>query len=130
MPPLGLIDALVAGAYAPESDAAKAFDENGLVDPARTISRQLSQDLEQHFGLRHGSRRISFDSDDVTTIAVAAPDADLVIDIWTDAWSLEQIREDLTKFHLHYAASLRLIDARAVRAIDGKKGLVIAEGSC
>jgi hypothetical protein len=128
--PLGLIGALVAAAYPSESDAAKAFDENGLVDPARAISRQLSRDLEQHLGLRHAPRRISFDSDDVTTIAVAAPDADLVIDIWTDDWSLVQLREDLSKFHLHYAASLRLIDARAVHGIDGKKGLVIAEGTC
>jgi hypothetical protein len=129
-PALGLIGALVASESTSESEAAKAFDEDGLVDPAQAISRQLSQDLEFHYGLRHAPRRLWCESDDVTTIAAADSSADLVIDVWTNDWGLVPLREDLSKFHLHYAANLRLIDARSVHGIDGKKGLVIAEGTC
>ena len=109
---------------------AQVFDENSVVDPALAISRRLSRDLERHYGLRHAPQAIPFDSDDVTKVTAAAPSADVVIDIWTNDWSLVQLHEDLTKFQVHYSASMRLIDARAVHAIDGKTGVVIAEGTC
>jgi hypothetical protein len=123
----GTLGVLVA--VAAESDA-QPSDGAGLVDPAQAISRQLSLDLEHHYGLRHAKRPILFDSDDETTIRAADPSADVVIDIWTERWSLVELSEDLSKLHLHYAANMRLIDARTVHALDGKTGLVIAEGTC
>jgi len=127
---LGLIGALVDSSIEAESDAAKAFEESSLLDPAQTISRQLSRDVEHRYGLGHASRPVQFDSDDVTQIAVLDSSADLVLDIWTNSWNLEPLREDLSKRYLQYSANLRLIDARAVHGIDGKRGLVIAEGTC
>jgi hypothetical protein len=124
----GALGGLVAAAML--QPTGQVFDQNSVVDPALAISRRLSRDLERHYGLRHAQRLIPFDSDDVTKVTAAAPSADVVIDIWTDDWSLVQHHEDLSKFHLHYSASMRLIDARAVHAIDGKTGAVIAEGTC
>ena len=125
----GAVGGLVAAAMASDA-AAPDFDESSVVDPAPAIARQLCHDLEQHYGLRDAARPVPFDSDDVTQITGVDPSADMVLDIWTDDFSLVPLREDLSKFHLHYVANLRLIDARAVHAIDGKAGLVIAEGTC
>jgi hypothetical protein len=117
-------------AYAASDPYPPGFDANSFVDPALALSRRLSRDLERHYGLRHAPQTISFDSDDVTKVTTAAPSADVIIDIWTDGWGLAQLREDLTKFQVHYRAYMRLIDARTVHAIDGKTGAVIAEGTC
>ena len=124
----GALGALLASALSPPS--VQDFDESSLVDPAQAISRQLSRDLERRYGLRHASQPVPFDADDVTKVTALAPSADLLIDIWTDGWSLVALRDDVSKFHVHYAANMRLIDARAVHAIDGKTGLVLAEGTC
>jgi len=125
----GLTGAFTAAAF--QSDAgAQVLAENHIPDPARAIARQLSARLEQHFGLHHASRPIWTDSDDATKLAAAEPTADLVIDVWTESWSLSPTGEDLSKLHVQYAANMRLIDARVVHTIDGKRGLAIAEGTC
>lgn len=40
------------------------------------------------------------------------------------------VGQDSSKYGVTYVAALRLIDARMERLIDGKKGVVIADGSC
>ena len=124
----GLLGVLIDSGL--DSGDVEGFDENRVVDPARAISRQLRHDLERHYGLRHARRAVPFDADDATKLAALDPSADVVIDVWTEDLSLLALREDTSKFHLHYVAGLRLIDARAPHPIDGKTGLVIAEGTC
>jgi hypothetical protein len=125
----GALAALVSEA-GPADEGEIILHENEIVDPALAISRQLSDDLERSYGLRRAPRAIAFNEDDPTKLPVVAPSADLVIDVWTSDWSLKVILDDPSKYRVHYAANFRLIDAKALRAIDGKAGRVIAEGSC
>jgi hypothetical protein len=103
---------------------------NEIDDPAQAISRQLSQDLEQRYGLRRTPRAIVFNEDDASKLSVAYPSADVVIDVWTQDWGLIPLHDDPSRYHLSYVANFRLIDAKSVRPINGKSGLVLAEGTC
>jgi len=62
-------------------------------------------------------------------IAAAHPSADLVLDVRT-GWDLEPLPRDSSKYRFTYLAHLRLSDAKIVHLIDGKKGAVIADGTC
>ena len=68
--------------------------------------------------------------DDPTQITAAHPATDLLLDVWINKLSLGWSSQDSSKRQVNYAAEIRLIDAKVVRLIDGKKGLVIAHGRC
>jgi hypothetical protein len=70
-------------------------------------------------------------ADDPTAIFAAAPSADLVLDVWTDSWGVKSLESgEESKYRATYQVEVRIIDAKAVRPIDGKAGVVLAEASC
>jgi hypothetical protein len=113
------------------SDAgARIFRENGIADPAAFMAQQLSDDLQHRYGLRLERQSLYITDEDPKQITAAHPEADLLLDVWINSLSLEPFSQDSSKYHVKYTAYLRLIDARIVHPIDGKKGLVIAHGTC
>lgn len=109
---------------------ARLARQNAIADPAPYMAQQLSDDLRRRFGLKLDQQAIYVDADDPTQITAAYPNADLLLDLWVDGVSLEPLTTDPSKYGLRYSAYLRLIDAKFVHGIDGKKGLVIGEGTC
>jgi hypothetical protein len=104
--------------------------EDGVADSTPYVARQLSDDLQRRYGLKPAQQRLEVTDDDApTAITAAHPSADLVLDVRT-TWSLEFLPHDWSKYRLTYTAHLRLIDAKIVHLIDGKKGAVIASGTC
>lgn len=121
----GLVSAAI------ESDAgARIFRDNGIADPASNLAFQLSDDLRRRYGLQLEQQTVSFSDDDPTQIAVAYPAADLVLDVRIDNLSVAPFSQTSSRYGLQYAAYVRLIDAKVVRPLDGKRGLVIAHGTC
>lgn len=124
----------VMGVFAVRADMAEAGDrivrENDVEDTTPAIARQLRDHLQRRYGSRGTPQSIAIaDDDGPMEIAAAIPSADLVLDVRT-GWSLEPVGQDSSKYGVTYVAALRLIDARMERLIDGKKGVVIADGSC
>jgi hypothetical protein len=124
-----LAGALLVEAFR-EDAGARIFRENAIADPTLDMTRRLSGDLQHRYGLRLDRESIYITNDDPTQIAAAHPEADLLLDVWIDSLRLEPLADDPSKYHLKYTANLRLIDAKIVHLIDGKKGLVIAHGAC
>jgi len=121
----------VAGRAAGKSDAGdRIFRENGIADPAPHLAQQLRDDLQRRYGLKLDREAIYVTDEDPKQITAAHPAADLVLDVWINNLSLEPFSQGSKKYGLKYSAYLRLIDARVVHPIDGKKGLVIARGTC
>jgi len=104
--------------------------DNALVDPAPSIARQLSDDLGRAYGVEPATERFAVVDDDPTKFAAASPSADLVLDVWTSTWRFEPYSYKSSKYRVTYTAYLRLIDAKVLRPLDGKKGQVIAHGTC
>ena len=127
--PYGLAGGL-AMAAATSDAGARIFHENGIPDPAPYMAQQLSDDFGRRYGLKLEQQAIYIAEDDPTRITAAHPQADLVLDVWINSLSLEPYSHDSSKYRVKFAAYLRLIDAKVVRPIDGKKGLVVAEGTC
>jgi hypothetical protein len=113
------------------SDAgARIFRENGVADPAPFLAQQLSDDLHRRYGLRLERQSLYITDEDPKQITAAHPEVDLLLDVWINSLSLEPFSQDSSKCHVKYTARLRLIDAKIIHPIDGKKGLVIAHGTC
>jgi hypothetical protein len=109
---------------------AQIVRDNGISDPARFIARKLSDDLERRYDLKPARQTFAGGDDDPTKFNTVDPSADVVLDVWTGDWSLRPRPDAPPKYRVGYAVHLRLIDARVVHVIDGKKGAVIAEGTC
>lgn len=110
--------------------------ENAITDPLPHTSEQLRDDLQARYDLKIARQSLYVsDDDDATQIAAKHPGADLVLDVRTEQLSLEPFIMDpfpreVPKYRLRYSVSWRLIDARVVHAIDGKKGLGVARDRC
>jgi hypothetical protein len=103
--------------------------ENNLADPAQLITTQLGEDLRRELGLLPTNQAIYVQDDDLAPISAADPPADVVLDVWVNSLRLDRLGK--TKgYGLSFGAYVRLIDAKVVHSIDGKKGAVIAHGSC
>ena len=63
--------------------------ENAIVDPAFQIARELGDGFGQSYGLRPSPPVLVALDDDPTKINQPIPAADLLLDVWTDDWSLE-----------------------------------------
>jgi len=123
-----LVGLLVAAAM---SDAgALIVPENGVADPAPYIVRTLSEYLQRRYGLDFTQQALYITEDDPKQITASNPSTDLIIDVWIDNWSLEPFPKNSLKYRIGYTAHLRLIDAKYVHLIDGKKGIVIGHGAC
>jgi len=124
----GLIGGLAVAAAA--SDAGdRLVRENHISDPALTIAKELGKSLEQQYGLRSARLVLAAVDDDPTKVGLIDPAADVVLDVWTDRWSMARAGDD-PGFSVNYGVNLRLIDAKIVQPIDGRSGAVIAEGTC
>jgi hypothetical protein len=109
---------------------ARIARENSVADSTPYVAGQLSDDIQRRYGLEPAQQRLAIsDNDAPTEITAAHPSADLVLDVRT-GWSLQPISHNSSKYYLTYIAHLRLIDAKIVHFIDGKKGAVIADGTC
>ena len=125
----GLVGAL-GGLAAMSAAGARITRENGVADSTPYVAGQLSNDAQRRYGLQPAQQRLAIVGDDAPTeIAAAHPSADLVLDVRT-GWSLGPISYNSSKYYLTYTAHLRLIDTKIVHLIDGKKGAVIADGTC
>lgn len=128
-PSLGLVGAM--GTAAARSDAGQRFvRENAIEDPAFKIARDLGDSLRRGYGFRPSAPVLALIDDDPTKLSQANPAADLVLDVWTESWSAEPLSSESASYTVKYTVNIRLIDAKSRRAIDGKSGVVVAEGSC
>ena len=126
---LGLVGGLVIAGFMSDAGA-RIFRENGIADPAPFIAQQVGDDFRRRYGLRLERQPIYITDEDPKKITAAHPELDLLLDVWINNLSLEPLSHDSSKYHVKYTAHLRLIDAKIVHAIDGKKGIVIAHGTC
>jgi hypothetical protein len=127
--PYGLVGGLAIAAAMSDAGA-RIFRENGIADPAPYMAQQLSDDLRRRYGLKLEQQALYITDDDPKQITAAHPAADLLLDVWINSLSLEPFSHNPSKYRVRYTAYLRLIDAKIVHLIDGKKGLVIAHGTC
>lgn len=96
-----------------------------IADPRAYIVKQLSDDLQQRYGLILERRPVQITGYDARQIKAAHPTSDLIFDAQIDEWSLETTPNSprgASKYRLLYVAHVRLIDA--------KEGVDIAEGTC
>ena len=129
-PALGGLTGGLTAASAVSDAGERMVRENEIADPAFTIARELGNTLLRRYGLRPSPVVLAAVDDDPTRISAVDPTADLVLDVWTDAWGLEPFDFNDPRYKVGYRVNLRLIDAKVVRPIDGKSGAVIAEGTC
>jgi len=121
----------VAANAARASDlGARIMRENDVADPMPHMMQQLRDDLQHRYGLKVARRPLYITDDDVTQITATYPEGDLLLDVWTANLSLGPLPHDRSKYQVGYTAYFRLIDAKTIHLIDGKKGLVIASGTC
>lgn len=104
--------------------------DNGIADPALALSQMLTEDLARRYGLHLVPQAVFITDDDPTQITAAHPESDLLLDLLIENWTLEPVRDHSPKYRVNYTARVRLIDAKDLHIIDGKKGTVIARGSC
>ena len=109
---------------------ARIMREDDIADPTPRMMQQLRDDLQHRYDLKVAPRPLYVSDDDVTQITAAYPEGDLLLDVWTGNLSLGPIGNDQSKYRLEYTVYFRLIDAKIIHLIDGKKGLVIASGTC
>jgi len=121
---------VLAAVIAMSEAGTRIFRENDIADPAPHMAQQLSDDFRRLYGLSLEQRALYITDDDPKQIAAAHPTSDLILDVWVNSLSLEPFSEHPSRYHVKYTAYLRLIDAKFVHLIDGKKGLVIAFGTC
>jgi len=119
-------------ALAMEIAGERIVRDNGLVDPALSVAGQVAATLAARYGLQTSPPVVTaVVHDDPTAIFSAAPEADLVLDVWTDSWGVKTFADgDESKYRATYEVEVRIIDAKALRSIDGRAGVVIAEASC
>ena len=125
----GAVGALVIAAAMSDAGA-RVFRDNAIADPAPYMAQQLGDDLRRRFGLQLEPRTVYVSDDDPAQITAAYPAADLLLDVWIDTVSLDPLPQAPSKYRVSYTAYLRLIDAKFVHVIDGKRGLVIGHGTC
>ena len=120
----------IGGVIAASDIGERLVRENAIADPAFTIARELDDELRRRYGLRQSPTLLAAVDDDPTRIGSLDAASDLVLDVWTDHWEMGRFDNDDPGYVVTYQVNLRLIDAKVVRAIDGKSGAVIAEGTC
>ena len=104
--------------------------ENAIVDPAFQIARELGDGFGKGYGLRPSPPVLVGLDGDPTKIHQPIPAGDLVLDVWTDNWSLEPFPYEDSRFRVRYRVNMLLIDARVAHPVGGGWGEVIAEATC
>ena len=114
--------------------AAGIVRDNGIADPAPAIARELSGYLKREYGVTLAPQPIAvtvLTGEEPTQLTAAYPSADLILDVETTGWGVERFSiASGGACGVKYIARLRLIDAKTVQLIDGKRGSVIADGTC
>ena len=115
------------GGVAMASDGLRVVRDNHIEDPALDQARRLAEAFSAaHAGhvaqaplaLKRGGLLIPSPAQ----VAAAAGGADYVVDVETQAWGFTYYARDPTRYHVLYAARMRLVDAR--------RGAIAAEHIC
>ncbi len=120
------------------SAGARIMHDNGIVDPAPFMAQMVSRGFLHRLGVQPEPQAIFMTDELPTEIAATHPTADLILDVRIDSLELEPYprkpsdkpSDQPPKYRLRYEAYLRLIDTKATRSIDDKKGAAIAYVSC
>jgi hypothetical protein len=104
--------------------------ENAIVDPAFQIARTLGDGLGQGFGLRPSPPVLDAVDDEPTKGRQPIPAGDLILEVWTDNWSLEPFPYEDSRFRVRYVVNMRLVDARGKHPVGGAWAEVLAQASC
>ena len=127
---VGVAGAAVGTLVAQTELGADLRREFGIDDPALSLSRELTNQFQRKYGLRLAPQPLAIRDEDPKQITATYPASDLILDLKTNHWSLQRIGGKTNGYQLTYVAELRIIDAKFIHALDGKKGMVIAHGTC
>ena len=112
----------VAGVGAAVAEGNKMVSENGIVDPAMTISRTLAENLVSDYGLQLQGETGVATSDSVDSIVELAGESDYALDVATNGWTYMYDGFSFGDYFVGYSSKLRLIDVRT--------GKVVSSGFC
>lgn len=112
----------VAGVGAAVVAGNKMVSENGIVDPAMTISRTLAHSLANGYGVQVQGETEVVESDNVDSLVAAAGQSDYALDVATNGWSYIYDGFSFGDYFVGYSSKLRLIDVRS--------GEVVSSGLC
>lgn len=100
----------------------KLVEENGIVDPAMVISRNLAEGLAKEYGVLLLGETDVIASDNTDEISDAAKGNDFALDVVTHGWSYMYDGFNMGDYFVGYSSKLRLIDINS--------GQVISSGLC
>lgn len=99
----------VIGAAAMVVAGNKIVSENGIEDPAISISAQLTNRLRQMGMMAHQNQSVASD-DKVGALTSTYPGVDYLLDVKTINWSFSYYPTDWTHYRVNYSARVRLIN--------------------
>jgi hypothetical protein len=114
-------------------EGARLVHEYGITDPTPAIVRALGDYLRRAYAVTLAPEPLAITvltGEDPTQLTAAYPSADLILDVETTSWGLARLHEESPGCRVQYRARLRIIDAKTVQPLDGKRGSVIADGTC
>ena len=112
----------VAGVGAAVAAGNNMVSENNIVDPAMNISRSLSRNLVDNYGLTPGGETGTAESDSIDNLVRLAGGNDYALDVATNGWSYMYDGFSFGDYCVGYSSKLRLIDVGA--------GKVVSSGLC
>jgi len=113
----------VLGAVAMEESGKTIVAENGIEDPATTVSRALLAAAESHYGIVTAPMGpVPIDTTDISQLARAAKGADFLLDVQSYGQSFNAFPTDWSHYWVSSIINVRLIDV--------PKAKLIAEGHC
>ena len=112
----------VAGVGAAAMAGNKMVEDNEIVDPAMTISRNLARGLAAEYGVKLRGETDVVSSDKVENLGEVAEGSDYALDVATHGWSYMYDGFNMGDYFVGYSSKLRLIDV--------KSGQVVSSGLC
>lgn len=107
----------VAGVGAAVAAGNKMVSENGIVDPAMTISRTLAAGLANDYGLKVVGESVLATSDSVDALVSLADGSDYALEVATSGWSYIYDGFNFGDYYVGYSSKLRLIDVNTAKVI-------------
>ncbi len=107
----------VAGVGAAVAAGNTMVSENDIVDPAMDISRTLSRNLAENYGVTPGGESDTAESDSIDSLVRLAGGNDYALDVATNGWSYMYDGFSFGDYFVGYSSKLRLIDVRAAKVI-------------
>lgn len=107
----------VAGVGAAAAEGNKMIRENGIVDPAMTISRVVAESLATDYGLTLQGETDVVETDSVEMFIEKSGDSDYALDVVTNGWGYMYDGFNFGDYFVGYSSRLRLIDVRTSEVI-------------